>query len=85
MVQLLPFIHSLSRAEQVMGIWKSRFQCLLDPLRLDHMLTTKIIYSTAILHNLFTTFAGQWNRTKSRQAPFLKNTFCWQVDQALTR
>ena len=52
------FCHSSTRffAEQVMGIWKSRFRCLLDPLRVDHKLTTKIIYCTAILHNVLTTF-----------------------------
>jgi hypothetical protein len=52
------FCHSSTRffAEQVMGVWKSRFRCLLDPLRLSHKLTTKIIYCTAILHNLFTTY-----------------------------
>ena len=38
--------------EQVFGMWKSRFRCLLHPLPVEHKLSTKIIYATAILHNM---------------------------------
>lgn len=49
------FCHSSTRffVEQAFGIWKSRFRVLLDPLHVSHKLTTKLIYSTTILHNMF--------------------------------
>ena len=39
-------------------MWKSRFRCLLYPIPVEHKLATKIIYTTAILHNMLVAHAG---------------------------
>ena len=48
------FCHSSTRffVEQTFGIWKSRFRFLLDPLRVRHKLHVKLVYTSAILHNM---------------------------------
>ena len=38
-------------------MWKSRFRCLLHPIPVEHELSTKIIYATAILHNMLVVHA----------------------------
>ena len=49
------FCHSSTRffVEQTFGIWKSRFRFLLNPIRVNHKLTTQLIYATCVLHNMF--------------------------------
>ena len=49
------FCHSSTRffVEQAFGIWKSRFRFLLHSMSgVNHRLMTKMIYASAILHNL---------------------------------
>ena len=55
------FCHSSTRffVEQTFGIWKSRFRFLLCYMRgANHALTTKLIYASAILHNLLIVHSG---------------------------
>ena len=49
------FCHSSTRffVEQIFGIWKSRFRFLLNPVRVNHKLTTQLIYASCVLHNMF--------------------------------
>jgi len=47
------FCHSSTRffVEQTFGIWKSKWRFLLDPSRVDHELTSDMIYASTVLHN----------------------------------
>ena len=47
------FCHSSTRffVEQTFGIWKSKWRFLMDPSRVDHKLTSEMIYASVILHN----------------------------------
>ena len=50
------FVHSSTRffVEEVYGRWKNRFRCLIHGLRFSNEHSTKIIYATAVLHNICT-------------------------------
>ena len=50
------FCHSSTRffVEETFGRWKNRWRFLLDPSRVDHKLTTQMIYASAVLHNFCT-------------------------------
>ena len=50
------FCHSSTRffVEETFGRWKNRWRFLLDPSRVDHKLTSQMIYASAVLHNFCT-------------------------------
>jgi hypothetical protein len=52
--RLYNFFHSSTRmiVEQAFGIWKNRFRCLLQEMRMDHWLACLIVQTTMVLHNM---------------------------------
>jgi hypothetical protein len=54
--QWFNFVHSSTRffVEEVNGRWKNQFRCLLHCLRFSQEHSKKIIYATAVLHNICT-------------------------------
>ena len=50
------FVHSSTRffVEQTFGMWKNRFRCLLTPLCFSNKCSQRIIFATAVLHNICT-------------------------------
>ena len=55
-LQWYNFVHSSTRffVEEVYGRWKNRFRCLIHGLRFSNEHSMKIIYATAVLHNICT-------------------------------
>jgi hypothetical protein len=53
------FCHSSTRffVEETFGRWKNRWRFLLDPCRVNHKLTSQMIYASAVLHNFCTVHA----------------------------
>ena len=53
------FCHSSTRfyVEETFGRWKNKWRFLMNPINCDHTLTSKLIYTSAILHNYCTVCA----------------------------